>query len=75
VWLREYDEPPIAEQEPLSGFLLQFSLYEASMGADHLAFRNRLTAQQVERLTEGLRPVPLRPFWQPPTGATKILPE
>lgn len=37
VWFREYDEPPIAEQEPLSGFLIQFSLYEASMGADYVA--------------------------------------
>lgn len=26
VWFCEYDEPPIAEQEPLSGFLIQFSL-------------------------------------------------
>ncbi|MFF4548829.1 hypothetical protein [Streptomyces sp. NPDC001435] len=54
VWLREYDEPPVAEQEPLSGFPIQFSLCEAAMGADHLELRNRLTARQVERLTERL---------------------
>ncbi|MGW4819790.1 hypothetical protein ACWEP4_12505 [Streptomyces sp. NPDC004227] len=63
VWFREYDEPPTAEQEPLSGFLIQFSLYEAAMGADYVALPRRLTAQQVDRLTDGLLPVPLRPFW------------
>ncbi|MGW2686936.1 hypothetical protein ACWC6I_27735 [Streptomyces sp. NPDC001414] len=63
VWFREYDEPPIAEQEPLSGFLLQFSLYEASMGADYRAIPRTLAAQQVDKLTEGLLPVHLRPFW------------
>ncbi|MGR3870150.1 hypothetical protein ACUXZZ_16325 [Streptomyces graminifolii] len=62
VWFREYDEPPIAEQEPLSGFLIQFSLYEASMGADYVALSWQLTAQQVDQLTERLLPVPLRPF-------------
>jgi hypothetical protein len=62
VWFREYDEPPIAEQEPLSGFLIQFSLYEASMGADYVARSCQLTAQQVDLLTERLLPVPLRPF-------------
>jgi hypothetical protein len=64
VWFREYDEPPVAEQEPLSGFLIQFSLYEASMSADYVALSRRLTAQQVERFTDGLLPVPLRPFLQ-----------
>ncbi|MFD7684539.1 hypothetical protein [Streptomyces sp. NPDC060187] len=63
VWFREYGEPPIAEQEPLSGFLIQFSLFEAAMGADFVALSCQLTAQQADRLTERLLPVPLRPFW------------
>ncbi|MFE4826258.1 hypothetical protein [Streptomyces sp. NPDC056672] len=63
VWFREFDEEPIAEQEPLSGFLLQFSLFEASMGADYLALTRKLTAPQVEQLAEALHLVPLRPFW------------
>ncbi|MGP4090580.1 hypothetical protein [Streptomyces sp. KR55] len=63
VWFREYDEPPIAEQEPLSGFLLQFSLFEASMSACYAALPRQLTAQQVDQITDGLHPVPLRPFW------------
>ncbi len=50
VWFREFDEEPIAEQEPLSGFLIQFSLFEASMGADYLALPRKLTAQEVEAL-------------------------
>ncbi|MER6523004.1 hypothetical protein ACFWHQ_38155 [Streptomyces sp. NPDC060334] len=63
VWFREFDEEPIAEQEPLSGFLIQFSLFEASMGADYLALPSRLTAPQVDHLTQALHLVPLRPFW------------
>ncbi|MFJ2223348.1 hypothetical protein ACIOFY_25310 [Streptomyces anulatus] len=63
VWFREFDEEPIAEQEPLSGFLIQFSLFEASMSADYLALPRRLTAAQVAQLTEELHLVPLRPFW------------
>ncbi|GGQ38108.1 hypothetical protein GCM10010266_71780 [Streptomyces griseomycini] len=63
VWFREFDEKPIAEQEPLSGFLIQFSLFEASMGADYLALPRKLTAPQVAKLTEALQFVPLRPFW------------
>ncbi|MFJ8055379.1 hypothetical protein [Streptomyces sp. NPDC096142] len=62
VWFREYDEPPIAEQEPLSGFLIQFSLFEASMGAEYVALCDEVTEEQLNRLTEGLLPVPLRPF-------------
>ncbi|MFF2579841.1 hypothetical protein [Streptomyces goshikiensis] len=63
VWFREFDEEPIAEQEPLSGFLIQFSLFEASMSADYLALQRRLTVAQVARLTEALHLVPLGPFW------------
>ncbi|MER7925247.1 hypothetical protein ABTY96_19275 [Streptomyces sp. NPDC096057] len=62
VWFREYDEPPIAEQEPLSGFLIQFSIFEASMGAKYVALCEKVTEEQLDRLTEGLLPVPLRPF-------------
>ncbi|MFF6994511.1 hypothetical protein ACFY93_06050 [Streptomyces sp. NPDC008313] len=70
VWFSEDDEPLIAEQEPLSGFLIQFSLFEASMGADYVASSCRLTAEQVDRLAGALRPVPLRPFW--PAAPTRF---
>lgn len=70
VWFSEDDESAIAEQEPLSGFLLQFSLFEASMGADYVAHSLQLTAQQVDRLAEDLLPVPLHPFW--PAAPTRF---
>ncbi|MFG2325339.1 hypothetical protein [Streptomyces sp. NPDC048568] len=70
VWFREDDEPAIAEQEPLRGFLIQFSLFEASMCADYVASSCRLTAEQVDRLTDTLLPVPLRPFW--PAAPTRF---
>ncbi|MEU5256279.1 hypothetical protein [Streptomyces longwoodensis] len=63
VWFREFDEAPIAENERLSGFLIQFSLFEAAMGADYTALADRLTTRQAEQLTARLHPVPLRPFW------------
>ncbi|MEU1620076.1 hypothetical protein ABZ479_22585 [Streptomyces sp. NPDC005722] len=63
VWYREDAEPPIAELEPLSGFLIQFSLFEASMSADYKALSREISGEQVQQLTEGLRQVPLRPFW------------
>ncbi|WP_331733166.1 hypothetical protein OHU34_43760 (plasmid) [Streptomyces sp. NBC_00080] len=65
VWFCDDSERPIAEQEPLSGFLLQFSLFEAAMGADYLALPHslELTAQHVDQLTARLDPVPLRTYW------------
>jgi hypothetical protein len=62
VWFREFDEPPTAEQEPLSGFLIQYCLHEAALGAAYVALSGDLTAHQVKQLTDPLRPVPLRPF-------------
>ncbi|MEV6161640.1 hypothetical protein AB0L71_06900 [Streptomyces sp. NPDC052052] len=64
VWFCVDGGAPIAEQEPLSGFLIQFSLFEAAMSADYLALPRRLLASwQVDQLTQTLRAVPLRPFW------------
>ncbi|MER6847015.1 hypothetical protein AB0A81_26410 [Streptomyces flaveolus] len=63
VWFREFDETPIAEQEPLSGFLLQFSLFEAAMSADYVGHAHSLSDRQVAQLTAPLQHVPLRPFW------------
>lgn len=62
VWFRVGDGEPVAEEEPLSGFLIQFSLYEAALGADYVALPLPLTAAEVDRFTRGLTPVPLRPF-------------
>ncbi|WP_431961252.1 hypothetical protein [Actinacidiphila sp. bgisy160] len=70
VWHRVHDEPPVAENEPLSGFLLQFALDEAATGADYVAVAHGITGAEVEPLTRELRPVPLRPF--EPGSATRF---
>lgn len=62
VWFREYDDKPVTEQEPLSGFLLQFSLFEAAMSADYVGFVDSLSDRQVQQLTAPLQRVPLRSF-------------
>ncbi|MFE1203674.1 hypothetical protein ACFW5V_18500 [Streptomyces sp. NPDC058762] len=63
VWFREYDDKPVTEQEPLSGFLLQFSLFEAAMSAGYVGFADSLSDREVQQLTGPLQQVPLRCFW------------
>jgi hypothetical protein len=65
VWFCEEPEEPVAEQEALSGFLLQYCLFEAVLSADYWAMpgSDSLTAHQIDRLTDGMHLVPLRPFW------------
>ncbi|WP_225634307.1 hypothetical protein [Streptomyces solaniscabiei] len=62
VWFCVFDERPIAEQELLSGFLLQFSLFEAAMSAHYVGLAHSLSDHQVAQLTAPLQHVPLRPF-------------
>ncbi|MET9188976.1 hypothetical protein ABZX63_27475 [Streptomyces tendae] len=62
VWFREYDDEPVTEKEPLSGFLLQFSLFEAAMSADYVGCVDSLSDRQVQQLTAPLQRVPLRSF-------------
>ncbi|MFD0375033.1 hypothetical protein [Streptomyces sp. NPDC127112] len=64
VWLTEESEL-VPEQEPLSRFLLQFSLYEAAMTAPYKAFPRALPKQLLPRLENRLHRVPLRPFLSP----------
>ncbi|MEU0846860.1 hypothetical protein ABZ387_02685 [Streptomyces flaveolus] len=46
VWFCVFDETPIAEQESLSGYLLQFSLFEAAMSADYVGLAHSLSDHQ-----------------------------
>ncbi|MET8829409.1 hypothetical protein ABZX40_26145 [Streptomyces sp. NPDC004610] len=62
VWFETDDGTLVPEAEPLSGFLLQFALYEAATSADYLALPHEPTPEQIERLTRDLHPVPLAPF-------------
>ncbi|MFF5335207.1 hypothetical protein [Streptomyces sp. NPDC013181] len=64
VWLTE-DDAPVREEEPLSRFLLQFSLYEASMTAPYLAVLRDLPEQLLAELETCLHRVPLRSFLAP----------
>ncbi|NYF57954.1 hypothetical protein [Micromonospora purpureochromogenes] len=52
------------EREPLSGFLLQFLLCEASYSSPFTGFAT-VTAEQVRRLVEPLHRVPLQPMRWP----------
>ncbi|MGK5556671.1 hypothetical protein ACSNOI_34190 [Actinomadura kijaniata] len=54
-----------AESEPLSGFLLQFSLYEAAMSAPYHAVAHSVPERLLREMTGGWRRVPLEPFLAP----------
>ncbi|SHJ85647.1 hypothetical protein SAMN05421803_110161 [Nocardiopsis flavescens] len=65
VWFSVEGEEPVAEQEPLSGFLLQFALYEAAVCSGYGACASAVPAAQADAVTGALAPVPLRPFLAP----------
>ncbi|MGA5823085.1 hypothetical protein ACPC54_35140 [Kitasatospora sp. NPDC094028] len=65
VWHTEdpYGEPETTvEAEPLSRFLLQFTLYEALAGAPYQAWASSTPLARLDPLLRLLRPVPLGPF-------------
>ncbi|GII33561.1 hypothetical protein [Planotetraspora mira] len=66
VSYRYWTDEPIIDPHPLSTFLLLFALYEASFAGPYLAFAH-LTTEEAQRLTYGLRRVPLRNRWVPST--------
>ncbi|MEE1807003.1 hypothetical protein [Streptomyces sp. BE133] len=63
VWF-EYSHA-VPEQEPLSRFLLQFSLWEATIAAVYQASCDDLPRHLLPALEKCLQPVPLRPFLSP----------
>ncbi|WP_306371447.1 hypothetical protein [Nocardiopsis sp. CC223A] len=65
VWFVGEDGEAVPEEEPLSGFLLQFALHEAAVCADHLALAPDASAEEAAEVVAALRPVPLRPFLAP----------
>ena len=62
VWYEGLDAD--REREPLSGFLLQFLLFEASFSSPFHGFAT-VTAEQARRLVEPLHQVPLQPMRWP----------
>jgi hypothetical protein len=69
VWLVRPGEPPVAEREPLSGFLLQFSLMEAICAGPLHAYSWAEPA--TTDVTSGLHEVPLGP-WHWPGDPTRF---
>lgn len=71
VWFD--DGHPVPEQEPLSGFLLQFALAEAVLGAPYQAGCDALPRHLLPVLESRLARVPLRPFRSPADAPTDFL--
>ncbi|MCX5345940.1 hypothetical protein [Streptomyces atratus] len=71
VWFE--DSHPVPEQEPLSRFLLQFSLWEATIAAAYQASCDDLPRHLLPALNSCLQPVPLRPFLSPADAPTDFL--
>lgn len=69
VWMVAQHTPPVAEREPLSGFLVQFSLMEALCAAPLHAYAWAEPAHV--DVTGGLREVPLAP-WHWPGDPTRF---
>ncbi|MGW7367949.1 hypothetical protein ACWGI8_32145 [Streptomyces sp. NPDC054841] len=74
VWLAEdpYLEEPetILEQEPLTRFLLQLTLYEALNAAPYRASTYCMPTARLDSLWSMLRPIPLSPFLPTYTAET-----
>ncbi|PWI11436.1 hypothetical protein DIZ27_05160 [Streptomyces sp. NWU339] len=62
VWYDEDGETLVPEAEPLSGFLLQFCLFEAALCSAYRGWAHPMAAAEVAQLTAPLREVPLHPF-------------
>lgn len=71
VWFE--DSHPVPEQEPLSRFLLQFSLYEAAISAPYHASCGNLPHHLLPTLESRLQCVPLQPFLSPADAPTDFL--
>ncbi|MFE1290285.1 hypothetical protein [Streptomyces sp. NPDC058751] len=71
VWIDQDGCEPRREHQPLSGFLLQFAVYEAMMNAPYKAVRSDLAAEHVDTLTAALTPVPWEP-WRWPNDSTRF---
>ncbi|MFJ5779112.1 hypothetical protein [Streptomyces sp. NPDC093094] len=71
VWIDQDGYELRREHQPLSGFLLQFALYETMMNAPYNALRADLAAEHVATLTAALTPVPWEP-WRWPNDSTRF---
>lgn len=71
VWRVPPHGVPVAEREPLSGFLVQFCLFEAILAGSALAGSPMVSLGQARQVTASLREVPLAP-WSWPASTTRF---
>jgi hypothetical protein len=71
VWRVPPHGEPVAEREPLSGFLVQFCLFEALMTGSALAGSPMVPLARADLVTASLREVPLAP-WSWPGDPTRF---
>jgi len=71
VWIDRDGKGLRREHEPMSGFLLQFALYETMMNAHYTALCSELSAEHVTDVTAALTPLPWEP-WRWPNDSTRF---
>ncbi|MWA02981.1 hypothetical protein F8568_021900 [Actinomadura sp. LD22] len=71
VWIDEDGDGVRREHQPMSGFLLQFALFEAMMNAPYKALHTALAVEHVDKLAAALTPVPWEP-WRWPNDSTRF---
>ncbi|WP_344668263.1 hypothetical protein [Catenulispora yoronensis] len=72
VWFHDLDGERLSrEHEPMSGFLLQFSLFEAMVSAHYFAYSPKLSAEQTAKVTAALTPMPWKP-WRWPNDSQRF---
>lgn len=71
MWVDQDDHGLRLEHQPMSGFLLQFALYEAIVNAPYHAHSTDLTAEEVEKATAELTLLPWEP-WRWPNDSTRF---
>lgn len=65
VWLDDLGDELLREHEPLSGFLLQFALFETMMNMPYGTYLHNTDDHTTERLTDRWSPLPWAPWRWP----------
>ena len=70
-WIDGLGDVPVREHAPLSGFLLQFALFETMMNMPYSAYFGNSDPDAIERVTGPWSPLPWAP-WRWPNNATRF---
>lgn len=71
VWIDGLGDAPVREHAPLSGFLLQFALYETMMNMPYGNYFRKADPDTIEHLTGSWSPLPWAP-WRWPNDSTRF---